>query len=289
MVDFKTQMSKHLTALYCTKNESEFIRLSVMTVLPYVDEVVIMDTLSTDRTPQIAAALRDEFPEKVRFIQHQEDFDMACEYNVRNIALSHCTGRWILALDADQCMSDNWLDKVRPFMKDPKCECIGVRYHHMVGSFEHEHKPECGVGDYTWVLFRRTPHMAWRPASEVCDWAKPNHHSSAERSCSQGSLRKCPDAAVYHLGFSKEDMLRMACYRAMRGDHGHDPEVKAARVRELQESKNPFLFAGPVERTINLPQELPHVLSDKFGKYELTLSPTGHILSRRNTLTGELM
>lgn len=58
-----------------------------------VDEVIVVDTGSTDSTPSIA----QEFGCILVRAQWQDDFAKA-----RNIALQHATGSWILSIDADE-------------------------------------------------------------------------------------------------------------------------------------------------------------------------------------------
>jgi len=63
------------------------------TVRPFVDEVVVLDTGSLDGTRAVAAA--------AGAVVHQADWtdDFAA---ARNAALAHCTGDWVLSIDADE-------------------------------------------------------------------------------------------------------------------------------------------------------------------------------------------
>lgn len=279
-----------ISALYCLKNEAEFIERSLAAVVPYVNEVVLFDTGSTDGTVEIAkkfiirTRLSSAPHPNIKLIEHPLDYDHGGgEYSIRNLALSHCTKNWVLALDADQVMSDGWRDAVSTLMLDHSAECIGANYEHLVGSYEYVHRPECGVPDITWVLFRRTLHLHWRPAAEVCAWAKPEHHASAERSCRPGSLRICRGATVFHYGFTKQNMMEMAIYRVGRGDSGHEPEKKQQLVQQLQSSGNPFLFCGPVCRVKYSREQVPAVMRAAFDNtYKLNLDADGKIISRVN-------
>lgn len=58
-----------------------------------VDEIVIVDTGSTDQTPRIAR----QFTDKWYRYDWSGDFSAA-----RNFAIDQCTGQWILCLDADE-------------------------------------------------------------------------------------------------------------------------------------------------------------------------------------------
>lgn len=273
-----------ISALWLCLNEIEMLPLSVASVIDQVDECVLVNNRSTDGTWEWMQELAAKNP-KVKAINMDSIFDEKTEAASRTEALSHVKGDWVVALDADQVMSDGWLDSARQHMGG-KTECIGVRYIHNVGDVRHIHKPECGVPPYTWVIFKNTDHLRWRSASEVCAWAGPFHHASADRSCTPGSLKVCKEAAVTHLGFCKKDMMRMAIYRANRGDHGLTDEVKQARIKELITSQNPFLFCGPVEHVPFTQNDLPTVLKPHWSDYELEISQ-GYIKRRKHIPSGE--
>lgn len=63
----------------------------------FVDEIVVVDQMSTDRTPEIAQRLADVY---VRDVHHGHAEPS------RELAASHSSGDWILILDADERMSD---------------------------------------------------------------------------------------------------------------------------------------------------------------------------------------
>lgn len=278
-------MSKRLTALWMVMNEREFLPKSVASVIDQVEELVIVNNRSTDGTLEWCRELESKHA-KVRVIDMDSIFDEKTEAASRNEALSYATGDWIVALDADQILTDGWRDKVERLM-DVTAECIGVRYIHNVGDLQHVHKPECGVPDLTWIFFKRTPRLQWRSASEVCAWAGPYHHASADRSVAPGSMRVCMEAAIIHGGFLKRNAMALSCYRAQRGDHGLTDEIKQARIKELQESGNPFLFCGPVCQVDYGPEFLPSCLRENWNDYKLIIDANGQIKDRIVIATGE--
>ena len=75
------------------KNEERFLEACLRSAVNHVDEICIVDTGSTDRTLEIAAA----FAARVVQRPWRNDFAWA-----RNEALALATKRWILVLDADE-------------------------------------------------------------------------------------------------------------------------------------------------------------------------------------------
>ncbi len=75
------------------KNEEQYLEGCLASASPFVDEIVIVDTGSTDRTIEIARA----FGARVFTFEWINDFAAA-----RNESLGHATGEWVLQLDADE-------------------------------------------------------------------------------------------------------------------------------------------------------------------------------------------
>ena len=75
------------------------------------NQIVVVDTGSTDRTVEIAK----EFGAEVHSFTWSDDFSAA-----RNAALEHATGDWVLALDADEELSAKDHEKLRVAMGDAR-------------------------------------------------------------------------------------------------------------------------------------------------------------------------
>ena len=88
-------MKPYLSACLIVKNEEDMLRRCLESLKGGVEEIVIVDTGSTDKTKEIAK----EFTDKVYDFEWKNDFAQA-----RNFAGSHATGEWILAIDADECV-----------------------------------------------------------------------------------------------------------------------------------------------------------------------------------------
>jgi O-antigen biosynthesis protein len=85
-----------LSLCMIVKNEEPHLARCLMSVKPVVDEIIVVDTGSSDRTKSIAAALGAavfDFP-------WADDFSEA-----RNFSLSKASGDWILVMDADEIVS----------------------------------------------------------------------------------------------------------------------------------------------------------------------------------------
>lgn len=75
------------------KNEEDFLEKCLLSIRDYVDEIIIVDTGSTDNTVEIAK----RYTEKVYFHAWEDSFTKA-----RNQALQYAKCDWILQMDADE-------------------------------------------------------------------------------------------------------------------------------------------------------------------------------------------
>ena len=130
-----------LTLSMIVKNEEKYLRECLESVKGIADEIVLVDTGSTDATLNIAK----EFNCKIYEFQWVNDFSAA-----RNFALSKSTGEWILYLDADERLipaSKDELNKLVSGNKKAGIQCI-------VNSID-EAKEQPQIMKYI-RLFRRT-------------------------------------------------------------------------------------------------------------------------------------
>ena len=98
-----------LSACVITKNEEENIGTWLASMKKLADEMIVVDTGSTDRTVELAKAAG------ARVFHHawQNDFSAA-----KNCALDKAQGDWILFLDADEYFSPQTIGKVRPMLAE---------------------------------------------------------------------------------------------------------------------------------------------------------------------------
>lgn len=90
------------------KNEEKNLKRCLESIKNIADEIIIVDTGSTDKTFQIAKAYTD----KVFFYQWDNDFSKA-----RNKSLEYATKRWILILDADEELPKEEGEKLKSILK----------------------------------------------------------------------------------------------------------------------------------------------------------------------------
>jgi len=119
-----------LTVAILTKNEAENITDCVLNAKQVSDDVLIIDSGSTDDTVNLA----EKAGARVVFRAWDDDFSAQ-----RNFAITNSEAGWILYLDADERMSDELIKSVKDAVTLDKDECYEfVRINHAIGyRFKH--------------------------------------------------------------------------------------------------------------------------------------------------------
>lgn len=99
-----------LSLCMIVKNESFFLRNCLRQAAAHVDEIVVVDTGSSDDTRAIAA----EFTDKVVDYPWHDHFADA-----RNASLRLATSEWILVLDADEVIASEDWPTIRELISNP--------------------------------------------------------------------------------------------------------------------------------------------------------------------------
>lgn len=108
-----------ITLSMIVKNEEKMLPGCLESVKNIVDEIVIVDTGSSDKTKEIAM----NYGAKLFDFKWVDDFAVA-----RNESLKHCNGKWILYLDADERIDTSNLDinKLRTDLENAEDNLGGI-------------------------------------------------------------------------------------------------------------------------------------------------------------------
>jgi len=93
-----------ISACLLTKSEADNIGRCLENIAPYVDEIVIIDGYSTDKTVEIARKYTDK--------NYQKEFSGSFAVE-RNYSIEKSTGDWVFIMDADEMCEKSLLEKLR--------------------------------------------------------------------------------------------------------------------------------------------------------------------------------
>lgn len=105
-----------ITAFTPVKNEENFIPLYVENLKDKVQEIFLLDTGSTDNTLDIVSDLQKQYPGLITLEQyHTNSLSYVWEEGkVRNYGLSKTKYDWVIGIDADEMLSDNFTTLIKP-------------------------------------------------------------------------------------------------------------------------------------------------------------------------------
>ena len=167
------------------RDEERYLEACLKAALPAVDEIILVDTGSTDRTVEIAKA----FGAKVHTYRWRDDFSAA-----RNEALKRAKGDWILALDADEVLAEGAAEVIRRGVSRP--EYCGYALP-LVSPMDDGSE----VGCYMVRLFVNRPEIRYRYL--IHEQVIPDLNHFARRS---GRRLGRLDARIVHHGYKSEAM-----------------------------------------------------------------------------------
>ena len=101
-----------------TKNEEKNLANCLNSVKDIIDEIITVDTGSTDKTKEIAK----KFGAKVIDFKWVDDFSAA-----RNESLMYATKDWVLVLDADEIIEEKDLIRIKKYIEDVEKDTAGFK------------------------------------------------------------------------------------------------------------------------------------------------------------------
>lgn len=148
-----------ISACMIVKNEEKILLRAIECLKNFADEIIIVDTGSTDSTKKIAARYAD----KVFDFNMHDDFSTA-----RNFAFSKCSMEYIYSADADEVIDKNNLEKLKALKNNlaSDIDIVQMQYSNQlqfasVYNYETEYRPK---------LFRRLRSFRWiDPIHEIID------------------------------------------------------------------------------------------------------------------------
>ena len=201
-----------LSLCMIVKNEAKALPKCLKSVKNVVDEMIVLDTGSTDKTPKIAA----KFGAKVHHYQWCNDFSAA-----RNEALKYVSGDWVLILDADETLNPEIIPPLREVLKMEEYLVVNLL------------RQEIGAkqSPYSLVsrLFRNHPKIRFdRPYHALVDDSITDIIAQEP----QWQIGRLPGTAIFHTGYQQNAIAKHNKYarakKAMEeflADHPDEPYV----------------------------------------------------------------
>jgi tetratricopeptide (TPR) repeat protein len=186
-----------LSACLIVRNEAEFLPECLASIAPHVDEIIVVDTGSTDATPEIAARAGA----RIAHVPWRDDFAAA-----RNESIALATGEWILVLDADERLAPRGGAAIREAIARGGFDCGLLPLHEATrvdAALDEVLSGKARIGEIGHLprLLRRTPDLRFTGIihENILPWLR-----------ARGMKTRFVPADIVHLGASLEVRTRLS-------------------------------------------------------------------------------
>jgi len=202
-------MGNSLALCMLIKNEQQYLPYCLASVKDYCDEIIIVDTGSTDRSVEIAKA----FGAYVIRAEWKNDFSL-----IRNISQSCATSDWILWLDGDEVFTDAGIRKIKDIhLSDSTADFFLLPRL----NFWKETKQIFAYPDSQYKLYRNNIGLKWQ--------GKIHEKIYDEKNLQHRKKLKHSDVHIFHYAYmkSREDVKKkMENYIKIENPDMDDNKIK---------------------------------------------------------------
>ncbi|WP_253263617.1 TPR domain-containing glycosyltransferase [Anoxybacillus sp. CHMUD] len=221
-------MKPFLSLCMIVKNEEKVLQRCLDSVYGVVDEIVIVDTGSTDSTKDIA----------LKYTNKVYDFEWTNSFaDARNFAQQQATGEWILVLDADEYVDQANLKEMIDILKqaDESVEAYDVAIYNFMGVYgervlQHRHTR----------IYRNSPHLRYDRAIHEQLRRVDGEYVQA----SQGIL------TIYHTGYMHQAVTEKKKHDRNAPLLEHEMEVGESVAFDYFNLGNEYLSKGEIEKAL---------------------------------------
>lgn len=195
-------MPQTISLCIITKDEEKYIEQCLNSVKDLVDEIIIVDTGSTDTTKEICKKFGVQNAKFFDYVWN-DDFSEA-----RNESLKHATKDWVLVLDADEVIEDKDLAKIKNAIENQE-EIVGFSLEqrsYINNFFEGAKKNDSSfemVKDYPFYISHNLVRLF---KNKLGLHFKHKVHELVEDSINEKNLKyKKLDVVLHHFGSVKDE------------------------------------------------------------------------------------
>jgi tetratricopeptide (TPR) repeat protein len=225
-------MPPRVSLCLIVKNEEVNLPACLDSAADLVDEIILVDTGSTDATKEVARR------------RHAKTFDFPWIDNfaaARNESIRHATGDWIFWMDADDRIDDENRGKLRALIDNLRPDITGYRM--QVHSVRDAQTGTCMVGDHI-RLFPNHPEIRWKYRV---------HEDITQAIQRLGGELLTTDVLIHHGGY-QDSALRL---------RKNERNLRLLRMEEEEHPDDPFVlcYLGWTNMDLGRPREaLPYLL-----------------------------
>ncbi len=278
-----------LSLAMMVKDEEKNLLKCLESVRGLADEIIIVDTGSTDKTKMIAA----KFTDRIFDFVWNDDFAAA-----RNEALKHTTGDWVLILDADEIIAAEDHEKIKEAINNWDISGYQILTRNYTNSTSMTGwQPGSSTDPYAWS------YAGWFPSLKVRLFQRNDgvqfegqiHEMIDASITNNGGLLKVLPFPVHHYGEDAKDPAKVQRYLELSRKKVAENPADAKAYFELgvlyKESGNSVMAEQMLLKSVELddthlaPRLNLAIVQQKQEKYDTAIENYTVILGKENTIS----
>jgi Predicted O-linked N-acetylglucosamine transferase, SPINDLY family len=225
------------------KDEEKYIEKCLSNIKDKIDEIIVVDTGSKDRTKELAK----KYTDKIFDFEWCEDFSKA-----RNYSISKAKNDWILVLDADEICSEFHVNKINDFIK-ASIDTIGrINIINYYGKASETKKSSTRLGR----LFNKN----------FYEYNGSIHEQLTSKNKSEVKMLNV-DIGVEHFGYTEEDIMEKMKVTRNENLLLKELEKKSKDPYILYQLGKTYFIAKRYYKALNYFRESIEVLEDTNFEY----------------------
>ncbi|MBN2682642.1 MAG: hypothetical protein JXR58_09045 [Bacteroidales bacterium] len=246
------------------------IKESIESILPIVDEFVVAlgNCDKDDKTRERIESIKSDKVRIIDTIWDIEKYSRGTENaHQTDIAKSHCTGDWLIYLQADEVIHEKYhetiVNRCKELLNDKEIEGLLFKYKHFWGDYEH------WQNSHAWYqkeirIIRNNPEIhSWESAQSFR--RIPNFDGVDYRQQKNTFKLKVArvNAEIYHYGWVRPPHLMKTKNKALATIHKGE-----AKVQELDNKKYFDMDYGPLNKAEVFKETHPAVMKEWIAKFD---------------------
>ena len=188
MLGSKTSNST-VSVCIATQNSAHKLANAIKSVLPFADEIIVVDGGSSDDTRNVASSF-----DRVRYFYHAWQNNFAIQ---KNYAMDQATSEWILVLDSDEAVGAKMRKKIGRLISSRRHDCYIFPTYWIIQTDPLRYvKSKKHYPSYHQRLFRNLPKYRYVTERAV--------HEKFDSGV-QGVGKKIKDTHIFHFDFIYND------------------------------------------------------------------------------------
>lgn len=257
------------------KNASKLyipVKESILSVLPLVDEFVIAigDCDEDDTTKQDILSIKSDKIKIIDTIWDTKTFHKNTEFaRQTDIAKEHCTGDWLIYIQADEAIHEDDFPVIKKAMFDnldnSDVDGLLFKYRHFWGDYEHYHQSHKWYPREIRIIKNNPSIHSWRDAQSFRKF-NTEFKGTFDDYMSENSTKlnvKLIDAYIYHYGYVRPPKMMSYKTKVMNTSyHGKEQANKKF-------NRDPSVFDyGPLQQIAKFSGTHPEVMLDWVAKHD---------------------